>query len=130
MRGLTEKNADGEYYSAAVSKHIAAYSEPQKLAAEAYGVTLFSEMFTQTSELPKYERTLISEMEIHALSEEGILLESLGTYVKTEVQNAIKLPAEEFDAKWKEITDWCNSNGAEDLGKIMTAYVKKDMGIS
>ncbi len=127
MRGLTEKNADGEYYSAAVSKHTAAYSEPQKLAAEAYGVTLFSEMFTQTSELPKYERTLISEMEIHALSEEGILLESLGTYVKTEVQNAIKLSAEEFDAKWKEITDWCHSNGADDLEKIMTDYVKKDM---
>ncbi len=130
MRGLTEKNADGEYYSAAVNKHIAAYSEPQKAAAEAYGITLFAEMFTQTSELPVYERKLVSDMEIHALSEEGILLESLGTYIKTEVQNAIKLPAEEFDAKWKEITDWCHNNGADDLSQIMTSYVKKDISIS
>ena len=130
MRGLTEKNADGEYYSAAVDKYTAAYSEPQKAAAEAYGVTLFAEMFTQTDELPVYERTLISDMEISALSEEGILLESLGMYVKTEVQNAIKLPVEEFDAKWEEITDWCNNNGADDLSRIMTGYVKKDMGIS
>lgn len=130
MRGLTEKNADGKYYSAAVDKHLAAYSEPQKAAAEAYGVTLFAEMFTQTNALPVYERTLISDMEINALSEEGILLESLGMYVKTEVQNAIKLPTEEFDAKWKEITDWCHNNGADDLSKIMTGYVKKDMGIS
>ncbi len=130
MRCLTEKNSDGDYYSATVSKHISAYSEPQKAAAEAYGITLFAELFTQTSELPAYERTLISDMEIHALSEEGILLESLGTYVKTEVQNAIKLPTEEFDAKWKEITEWCHSNGADDLEKIMTGYVKKDMGIS
>ncbi len=130
MRGLTEKNADGEYYSAAVDKYTAAYSEPQKAAAEAYGVTLFAEMFTQTDELPVYERTLISDMEISALSEEGILLESLGMYVKTEVQNAIKLPVEEFDAKWEEITDWCHNNGADDLSKIMTGYVKKDMGIS
>ncbi|MBQ8786731.1 MAG: extracellular solute-binding protein [Oscillospiraceae bacterium] len=129
MRGLTEKNADGKYYSAAVDKYTAAYSEPQKAAAEAYGVTLFADMFTQASELPVYERTLISDMEIHALSEEGILLESLGTYIKTEVQNAIKLPAEEFDAKWDEITEWCKNNGAEDLSKIMTGYVQKDMGI-
>ena len=130
MRGLTEKNADGEYYSAAVAKHVAAYSEPQKAAADAYGVTLFAEMFTPTSKLPVCERTLISDMEIHALSEEGILLESLGMYVKTEVQSAIKLPTEEFDAKWKDITDWCHNNGADDLSKIMTDYVKKDMGIS
>ena len=130
MRGLTEKNMDGDYYSAAVNKHTAAYSESQKATAEAYGVTLFAEMFTQTSELPVYGRTLISDMEIHALSEEGILLESLGTYVKTEVQNAIKLPAEEFDAKWKEITDWCHNNGADDLSEIMTGYVKKDMNIT
>lgn len=130
MRGLTEKNADGKYYSAAVDKYIADYSEPQKAAAEAYGVTLFAEMFTQTNELPVYERTLISDMEISALSEEGILLESLGMYIKTEVQNAIRLPAEEFDAKWKEITDWCHSNGADDLSRIMTGNVKKDMGIS
>ena len=130
MRGLTEKNADGEYYSAAVDKYTAAYSEPQKAAAEAYGVTLFSEMFTQTNNLPMYHRTLISDMEISALSEEGILLESLGMYIKTEVQNAIMLPTEEFDAKWKEITDWCHSNGADNLEKIMTAYVPKDMGIS
>ncbi len=130
MRGLTERNENGEYYSSAVTKYNAAYSEPQKAAAEAYGVTLFSEMFTPTSELPVYERTLVSNMEIHALSEEGILLESLGTYIKTEVQNAIKLPTEEFDAKWDEIVSWCRSNGAEDLSKIITGYVKKDMGIS
>ncbi len=130
MRGLTEKNADGKYYSAAVDKYIAGYSEPQKAAAEAYGVTLFAEMFTHTNELPVYERTLISDMKISALSEEGILLESLGMYVKTEVQNAIMLPTEEFDAKWKEITDWCHNNGADDLSRIMTGYVKKDMGIS
>lgn len=129
MRGLTEKNADGKYYSAAVTKYTAEYTEPQAAAAEAYGVTLFAEMFTQKSELPVYERTLISDMEIHALSEEGILLESLGTYIKTEVQNAITLPAEEFDAKWNEITEWCKNNGAEDLSKIMTGYVQKDMGI-
>lgn len=130
MRGLTEKRADGKYYSAAVDKYSAAYSEPQKAAAEAYGVTLFAELFTQTNDLPVYERTLISDMEISALSEEGILLESLGKYVKTEVQNAIKLPVEEFDAKWKEITDWCHNNGADDLSKIMTDYVKKDMNVS
>ncbi|MBQ5319209.1 MAG: extracellular solute-binding protein [Oscillospiraceae bacterium] len=129
MRGLTEKNADGEYYSAAVNKHIVEYTEPQTAAAEAYGVTLLAEMFPQMNELPVYTRTLISDMEIHALSEEGILLESLGTYIKTEVQNAIMLPVEEFDAKWNEIVDWCNSNGAQNLSDIMTERVQKDMGI-
>ncbi len=129
MRGLTEKNADGKYYSAAVNKYVAAYTEPQAAAAEGYGVTLFAEMFPQTDELPTYTRTLISDMEIHSLSEEGILLESLGTYIKTEVQNAITVPAEEFDAKWKEITDWCHNNGADRLEEIMTDYVKKDMGL-
>ncbi len=130
MRGLTEKNADGEFYSAVADKHIALYSEPQSAAAEAYGITLFAEMFTPTSELPVYTRTLVSNMEIHALSEEGILLESLGTYIKTEVQNAIKLPVEEFDAKWKEITDWCHNNGADDLSQIMTSYIRNDSSFS
>lgn len=129
MRGLTEKNSDGEYYSAAVDKYVAAYTEPQTAAAEGYGVTLLSEMFPQRSELPVYSRTLLSDMKIHALSEEGILLESLGTYIKTEVQNAITVPTEEFDAKWKEITDWCHDNGADRVSEIMTDYVKKDMGL-
>ncbi len=129
MRGLTEKNSDGNYYSAAVEKYIAEYTEPQAAAAEGYGVTLLSEMFPQRNELPVYTRTLISDMEIHALSEEGILLESLGTYIKTEVQNAITIPTEEFDAKWEEITDWCHNNGADRVAEIMTDRIKKDMGL-
>ncbi len=129
MRGLTEKNSDGNYYSAAVDKYVSAYTEPQAAAAEGYGVTLLSEMFPQTDELPVYTRTLLSDMEIHALSEEGILLESLGTYIKTEVQNAITVPTEEFDAKWQEITDWCHNNGADRVSEIMTDYIKKDMGL-
>ncbi len=130
MRGLTEKNADGEYYSIAVSKYAAEFTKPQKAAADAYGVTLFSEMFPQRNELPVYRRTLISEMEIHTLSEEAILLDGLSTYIKTEVQAAIKLPPEEFDAKWQEITDWCHANGADRVSEIMTSYVKADMGLA
>ena len=129
MRGLTEKNADGEYYSAAVTKYTAAYTEQQKAAAEAYGAALPAEMFTPQNELPVYTRTLISDMEIHALSEEGILLEGLETYTKTEIQNAIKGPVEEFDAKWAEITEWCHGNGADRVSEILTDYVKKDMGL-
>ena len=129
MKTVTEKNADGEYYYSAVSEHVSGYTKPQAAAAEAYGITLFAELFPQREDLPEIKRTLISEMEIHGVSEEAILLETLESYIKTEVNNAITVPAEEFDAKWQEITEWCSQNGAERLSELMTEYVQTDMGM-
>lgn len=129
IKGITEK-IDGKYYSDAVSEYISSYSEPQSAAAEAYGISLFSELFPQSDELPVINRTLISEMEIPALSEEAIISEALETYIITEVQNAIKVPVDEFDTKWQEIVDWCSKNGAIRLSEIMTEYVRNDMRLN
>lgn len=127
MRGLTEKTADGKLYSYAAEEYASGFTESEKAAAEAYGITLFADLFPQERELPNLNRTLISDMEIPAMSEESILLETLETYIKTEVPNAIKVSPEEFDAKWDEIADWCESNGAERLGELMTSLVRKNM---
>ncbi len=129
MRGLTERKPNGTFYSAAAEKYISSYNEPKKAAAEAYGIDLFAELFPQRDALPVINRTLVSDMEIPALSEMSILLEGLETYVKTEVPNAVTAPAEEFDQKWTEITEWCNANGAERVSELMTEMVKADMGI-
>lgn len=128
MRGKTERNADGKFYSYAAEEYVSNYTESEKAAAEAYGITLFADLFPQESELPVIRRTLVSDMDIPALSETAILLETLENYIKTEVPNAVKVSPEEFDAKWEEITGWCESNGAERLGKLMTDIVQEDMG--
>lgn len=127
MRGKTERNADGKFYSCAAEKYVSNYTESEKAAAEAYGITLFADLFPQESELPVVNRTLISHMDIPALSETAILLETLETYIKTEVPNAIKCSPEEFDAKWDEITDWCENSGAERLGELMTELLQSGM---
>ncbi|MDE5993191.1 MAG: hypothetical protein K2G87_09095, partial [Oscillospiraceae bacterium] len=127
MRGAAEKTADGKLYSYAAEEYASGFTESEKAAAEAYGITLFADLFPQESELPSVNRTLISDMEIPAMSEESILLETLETYIKTEVPNAIKVSPEEFDDKWDEIADWCESNGAERLGELMTSLVRKNM---
>lgn len=127
MRGKTERNADGKFYSYAAEEYVSSYTESEKAAAEAYGITLFADLFPQENDLPVIRRTLISDMEIPALSETAILLETLETYIKTEVPNAIKVSPDEFDAKWDEITDWCESNGADRLGELMTELVRDDM---
>lgn len=127
MRGKTERNADGKFYSYAAEEYVSSYTESEKAAAEAYGITLFADLFPQENDLPVIRRTLISDMEIPALSETAILLETLETYIKTEVPNAIKVSPYEFDAKWDEITDWCESNGADRLGELMTELVRDDM---
>lgn len=127
MRGKTERNADGKFYSYAAEEYVSSYTESEKATAEAYGITLFADLFPQENDLPVIRRTLISDMEIPALSETAILLETLETYIKTEVPNAIKVSPDEFDAKWDEITDWCESNGADRLGELMTELVRDDM---
>lgn len=127
IRGKTERNSDGKFYSYAAEEYVSSYTESEKAAAEAYGITLFADLFPQENDLPVIRRTLISDMEIPALSETAILLETLETYIKTEVPNAIKVSPDEFDAKWDEITDWCESNGADRLGELMTELVRDDM---
>lgn len=127
MRGVTERTADGKLYSYAAEEYVSNFTESEKAAAEAYGITLFADLFPQESELPALNRTLICDMEIPAMSEESILLETLETYIKTEVPNAIKVSPEEFDANWDEIAGWCENNGAERLGELMTALVRKNM---
>ena len=127
MRGVTERNSDGKFYSYAAEEYVSSYTESEKAAAEAYGITLLSDLFPRENELPAVNRTLISDIEIPALSETAILLETLETYIKTEVPNAIKVSPEEFDAKWDEITGWCESNGSERLGKLMTETVRENM---
>lgn len=127
MRGKTERSADGKFYSYAAEEYVSNYTESEKAAAEAYGITLFADLFPQENDLPVIRRTLISDMEIPALSETAILLETLETYIKTEVPNAIKVSPDEFDAKWDEITDWCESNGADRLGELMTELIRDDM---
>lgn len=129
MKKLSEKNTDGEFYYSAAEEYISEYSADEAAAAEAYGIDFLSELFPQRDALPAVKRTLVSEMEIPALSETAILLEGLETYVKTEIPNAITVPTEEFDAKWAEITEWCSNNGADRLGELMTETIKADMGI-
>lgn len=129
MRGLTEKNPDGKFYSYAAEKYVSEFTKAEKSAAEAYGVSLFSELFPRDGELPKVTRTLVSDMEIPPVSETAILLETLGAYVKTEVPKAITAPADEFDSKWAEITEWCEKNGAERLSSLITYEVQTDMGM-
>ena len=127
MRGVTERNSDGKFYSYAAEEYVSKLTESERAAAEAYGVTLLTDLFPQENELPIVRRTLISDMEIPAMSEAAILLETLETYIKTEVPGAIKISADEFDAKWDEIVDWCENNGAERLGELMTKLVQEDM---
>ncbi|MCM1024746.1 MAG: extracellular solute-binding protein [Prevotella sp.] len=127
MRGTAERTSDGKFYSYAAEEYVSNMTENEKAAAEAYGVKIWADMFPAESELPQIDRTLVRDMEIPAMSEAAILLETLGTYIKTEVPNAIKSDPEEFDAKWDEIADWCRSNGSERLGEIMTELVREDM---
>lgn len=127
MRGMTERTSDGKLFSYAAEEYVSNFTESEKAAAEAYGITLFADLFPQESELPDLNRTLISDMEIPAMSEAAILLETLETYIKTEVPNAVKASPDEFDGKWDEIADWCRSNGSERLGEIMTKLVREDM---
>lgn len=129
MRGLTEKTSDGQFYSYSAEKYASERPEAEKAVAEAYGVTVIADLFPHGSEFETSDRTLISDMEIPAVSETAILLEMLENYIKTEVPGAITAPAEEFDRKWKEITDWCEKNGADRLGELMTETVKENMGI-
>lgn len=120
VRGLTEKNSAGEfYYPAAIEEIVSEYSDEQKAALEGYDITIFAELFPQSGELPKVRRRLVSEYDIPAMSEAGILLETLETYVKTEVPKAVSAPEEEFDEKWQEITDWCRANGSELLESLI-----------
>lgn len=126
MRGVTERDAEGKFYSYAAEEYVSHFTESEKAAAEAYGITLFADLFPQENELPAVDRTLISDMEIPALSEAAILLETLETYIKTEVPAAVKASPDEFDAKWDEITAWCESNGSERLGDIMTELLRQD----
>ena len=129
MRGVTERNSDGKFYSYAAEEYVSKLTESERAAAEAYGAALLTDLFPQENELPIVRRTLISDMEIPAMSEAAILLETLETYIKTEVPGAIKISADEFDAKWDEIVDWCENNGAERLGELMTKLVQEDMGL-
>lgn len=124
VRGLTEKNSAGEFYfPEAVSAEVSEYSDAQRAALEGYGVTTFAELFPQREELPKLRRRLISEYDIPKMSEAGILMETLGTYVKTEVPKAVSAPEEEFDEKWQEITEWCRTNGSELLEELINEMI-------
>ncbi len=123
MRGHTEKTPDGKFYSYAAEKYASEFTGSEKAALEAYGITLFSELFPSEDELPEIGKQLTGDMEIPDLSEEAILLETLDTYVKTEVPKAITAPTEEFDDRWREITEWCETNGASRLGELMTERI-------
>lgn len=120
VRGLTEKDPAGEfYYPEAVGKIVSGYTDEQKAALEGYGITVFAELFPQSGELPKIRRRLVSEYDIPAMSEAGILLETLETYVKTEVPKAVSAPEEEFDERWREIAEWCRANGSDQLEDLI-----------
>lgn len=124
VRGLTEKNPDGEFYfPEAVEEAVSDYSDAQKSALEGYGAATFAELFPGREELPKLRRRLISEYDIPQMSEAGILMETLGTYVKTEVPKAVSAPEEEFDGKWQEIADWCRTNGSELLEDLINEMI-------
>lgn len=124
VKGLTEKNPAGEFYfPEAVEEAVSDYSDAQKAALEWYGVTTFAELFPQRDELPKLRRRLVSEYDIPKMSEAGILMETLGTYVKTEVPKAVSAPEEEFDGKWQEIADWCRANGSELLEDLINEMI-------
>lgn len=126
MRGLTERDDSGNFYSSAVYDVTSGYNDSERAALEGYGVTIWADMFPQRNQLERIDRRLVSRLEIPAVSEAGILSETLEVYIKTEVQNAITVPPEEFDAKWSEITEWCRSNGAEQLEALITEMLKQD----
>lgn len=123
MRGITEKDKNGNYYSPRIENIVSEYTNKERATLEGYGIILFADLFPRPEELPEIRRNLISDYEIPAMSEESILLETLGTYIKTEVQNAITCPEEEFDAKWSEITEWCEKNGAKQLENLISERI-------
>lgn len=119
MRSITARDSGGNYYSPRIAEIASEYSKEERATLEGYGITLFADLFPRTEELPPVRRTLISELEIPAMSMESIYMETLETYMKTEVENAITCSEEEFDEKWAEITAWCENNGARELEELI-----------
>ncbi len=124
MIGITEKDRNGNYISPLLEDIIAGYSDEERATLDGYGIKTFADLFPSADELPEINRTLISDYDIPAMSEESILLETLETYMKTEIRNSITCSEEEFDGKWAEITEWCENNGAKELEELMTARIR------
>lgn len=126
MRSITKKDSSGNYYSPRIDEIASGYSKAERTTLEGYGITIFADLFPNSDELPAVKRKLLSELAIPAMSMESIYMEALGTYMKTEVQNAVTCPEEEFDAKWAEITAWCVTNGANELEELISERVKSE----
>ena len=124
MIGITQKDDNGNYISPLLDDVISEYSDEEKATLDGYGITLFADLFP--TDVPSINRKLISEYDIPAMSEEGILLETLETYMKTEVRNAITCSEEKFDGKWTEVTSWLEENGARELETLMTERMRSE----
>ncbi len=124
MMGITQKDESGNYISPLLDDIISEYSDEERATLDGYGITLFADLFP--TDVQPINRRLISEYDIPAMSEEGILLETLETYMKTEVRNAITCSEEEFDGKWAEVTAWLEENGARELETLMTERMKTE----
>ncbi len=126
MISVTQKDSGGNYISPLLDDIISAYSDRERATLDGYGIKIFADLFPSAEELPRIDRTLISEYDLPAMSEESILLETLETYMKTEVRNAITCSEEEFDGKWAEVTAWCEENGAKELETLFTERLRAD----
>ncbi len=126
MIGITQKDKDGNYISPLLDEIISGYSDEERATLDGYGITTFADLFPSADELPEIDRTLISDYEFPEMSEESILLETLETYLKTEVRNAITCSEEEFDGKWTEVTEWLEKNGANELEELITERIRAE----
>ncbi len=123
---ITQKDENGNYISPLIDDIVSGYSEAERATLDGYGITLFADLFPSSDELPEIRRTLISDYDIPAMSEESILMETLETYMKTEIRNSITCSEEDFDDKWSEVTAWCEENGAKELEELITERIKAE----
>lgn len=123
MYGDGIKDATGNYYSAFTPN----YSADEKETLKGYGISDFTELFPSRDNFPVAKHHKLSEYNIPIDSEAGILSQSLETYVRAEVLNAIECPTDEFDAKWDEITEWLEQNGAGNLEELVSKMVRDDI---
>lgn len=120
MADITAKDSDGNYIASAMRKNTASeYNTAQKEITEGYGIELLSDMFAPRSSFPPVRHGNVNDYDISETSEAGIISSACDSYIRTEVSNAIKLPEEEFDLKWKEIEDWIEKCGCDRLNDII-----------
>ena len=122
MAGDGAADSRGIYFMRRIPERDYTYIEKQTL--EAYGKECISQMFTPAYAQPVNRFGNLEDYDIPEESELSIIESGLEVYIRTEVTNAIKLPEDEFDAKWDEIQGFIKNGGGEKLGSLMTEMIR------